>query len=556
MLIEGQRRVGDAWVSELYDDLVPLHSLEAEMSTLGSMILKNEAARDLSRLLDERDFYRPAHKVIFSAMAGLVSRQTPIDLVTLKNELARRENLYDVGGEDYLIQIAEYVPSAANATHYAQIVIDKSTARRIEHAARDILGMVREANDESADDKLARAQALITNACRRMSDGWTGHPFELYDDEMLANLPDMEWLIKNFIPRKGLGMIYGPPGNGKTFVVLDLCCAVAKGNFLFAKEFGIEGPFRVCYCAGEKFHGIPARKAAAQAKWCLTPEEANRFKVCRGVPQLFDRAHPGAAARFIDYMRPKYPSGLELLVIDTLHLATLGANEINGQDVAIELEAVKEIQEALGCSAVPVHHSGAANQRERGHTGWKASVDLMIKVEKVDGSKDRLVVTVEKISEADDNFDLACTIVAVEGHRSRAIEWQGRGTPVAKDLKTDVLRILRDSAGVGLTKTEVFDRLLIEGGKVAAVYQTLNRMAEQGKAISGVEKTALNPSANAKERPGTTKNPYLFRYDSGWIEQKEHRAYKDSDDAEEIIPPPTEQDAPPAEEEYDPFADE
>jgi len=113
------------------EELVPLHSLEAEMSTLGSMMLSERAAEEIVTILEDSDFYRPAHREIFRAIRQLVNNSKPIDGVTLRNELLDREKLGEVGGEDYLIQIAEYVPSAANATHYAQIVLDKSTLRRL-----------------------------------------------------------------------------------------------------------------------------------------------------------------------------------------------------------------------------------------------------------------------------------------------------------------------------------------------------------------------------------------------------------------------------------------
>lgn len=149
------------------EELVPLHSLEAEMSTLGSMILSDRAAEEIVTMLDESDFYRPAHKEVFRAIRQLVNNSRAVDLVTLKNELIAREKLYEVGGEDYLIQIAEYVPSAANATHYAQIVLDKATLRRLETAGRNIVGVVHEADESSADDRVDRAEQLVFEVGRR-----------------------------------------------------------------------------------------------------------------------------------------------------------------------------------------------------------------------------------------------------------------------------------------------------------------------------------------------------------------------------------------------------
>ncbi|HWA83669.1 MAG TPA: replicative DNA helicase, partial [Fimbriimonadaceae bacterium] len=149
------------------EELVPLHSIEMEMSVLGSMILSDRAAEEIVTLLEDGDFYRPAHKEIFRAIRQLVNNSRPIDFVTLKDELIARDKLGQVGGLEYLMQIAEFVPSAANATYYAQVVLDKATLRRLENAGRDIIGAVHEADEASADDKVDRAEQLVFEVGRR-----------------------------------------------------------------------------------------------------------------------------------------------------------------------------------------------------------------------------------------------------------------------------------------------------------------------------------------------------------------------------------------------------
>ena len=107
-------------------DRIPLHSIEAEMSVLGSMLLAQRAAEEIVTILSEDDFFRPAHQVIFRALRQLITSHKEIDIVTLRTELTERAMLNDVGGVDYLLQLAEYVPSAANSKYYAQIVLDKA----------------------------------------------------------------------------------------------------------------------------------------------------------------------------------------------------------------------------------------------------------------------------------------------------------------------------------------------------------------------------------------------------------------------------------------------
>ena len=94
------------------DPRIPLHSIDAEMGVLGSMLLSKRMAEQISSTLQTEQFYRSAHQLIFNAMRQLVSVNKPIDFLTLKDELTARGQLADCGGEDYILQLAEFVPSA------------------------------------------------------------------------------------------------------------------------------------------------------------------------------------------------------------------------------------------------------------------------------------------------------------------------------------------------------------------------------------------------------------------------------------------------------------
>lgn len=140
--------------------LIPLHSIDAEMSALGSMTYGERPAEQVFALLTEDDWYVPAHREVFRAMLQLQRENKAIDLVTLKQELTRRGKLEDIGGEDYLIRMAQAVPSPANATYYGKIVQDNATMRRLEDSAHQIVKMVRDP-DGDADDKVNEAEAIV-----------------------------------------------------------------------------------------------------------------------------------------------------------------------------------------------------------------------------------------------------------------------------------------------------------------------------------------------------------------------------------------------------------
>ncbi len=98
------------------------HNLDAEIATLGSMMIDGAAIERVSEFLAPDDFYREAHHVIYDALIALSGRNEPVDLVTLSEELQRRGKLEEVGGIAYLTTLMDSVPSAANVDYYAQIV--------------------------------------------------------------------------------------------------------------------------------------------------------------------------------------------------------------------------------------------------------------------------------------------------------------------------------------------------------------------------------------------------------------------------------------------------
>lgn len=237
---------------------LPLHNLEAEMSALGSMILKEQAAEQLLGLLDERDFYFPAHREIFRAMQQLSVAFKAIDLVTLRNELESRGKLEAAGGEDYLIQIAESVPSAANAEYYAQILKEKSVLRNLNTAGHEIIKLTQDP-ELDVEDKLNDAENLIFQvgnqrlgqefiSVRSLAKDFVIAMDQLYETgEPVIGTPsgfyDLDDLTTGMYPGE-LTIVAARPSMGKTSLVLRIALNVAmqrKGNVaFFSLEMGAD----------------------------------------------------------------------------------------------------------------------------------------------------------------------------------------------------------------------------------------------------------------------------------------------------------------------------
>src|ERR671922_1493268 len=113
-------------MADVADRTLP-HSLDAEKSVLGAILIHNEAFNHAAELIDAHDFFRDAHRRIFNKMVALSERGDAIDFITLKEELTRSGDLDEVGGPAYIASLADGVPHSVNIEYYARIVKEKST---------------------------------------------------------------------------------------------------------------------------------------------------------------------------------------------------------------------------------------------------------------------------------------------------------------------------------------------------------------------------------------------------------------------------------------------
>lgn len=117
---------------------LPPNNIEAEESLLGAIILDNSTLLDIIEILSPEDFYKPAHQKIFTAITELFSKDEAIDITTLLNILKEKKQLEKIGGGAYLAHLMHEVPVAVNAPHYARIVRDKASLRRLIEKANTI----------------------------------------------------------------------------------------------------------------------------------------------------------------------------------------------------------------------------------------------------------------------------------------------------------------------------------------------------------------------------------------------------------------------------------
>ncbi len=157
------------------------HSLDAERSVLGAILLRNEAFNEAAEVIDADDFYREAHRRIFNKMVALSERNEPIDLVTLREELTRSSELDEIGGAAYITRLVDGVPRSTNVTHYATIVKEKSTRRALINQAQQIV--------ESAFDGDLDTDEVMDDAERRI--------FQVADKRIRSGFVPLSELVRD-----------------------------------------------------------------------------------------------------------------------------------------------------------------------------------------------------------------------------------------------------------------------------------------------------------------------------------------------------------------------
>ena len=120
---------------------IPPQHIESEMALLGAIMLRPDVVHDIADLVFPESFYAEKHRMIFTGMLELFSKNEPIDLLSLSTKLENKNTLQAIGGKSYLTELVQSVPSTANAIYYAELVKNKYLLRRLIEAAEKISEM-------------------------------------------------------------------------------------------------------------------------------------------------------------------------------------------------------------------------------------------------------------------------------------------------------------------------------------------------------------------------------------------------------------------------------
>jgi len=220
---------------------IPPHSIEAEESVIGGILLDNEAFDRIADVVKPDDFYVERHARILSAMASLSDAAMPMDAVTIAERLRQRGDLERIGGVAFLLELSERVPTAANVEHYARIVKEKATIRRLIRASTEIIDRAYDTAVET-DDYVDRAEQAIFEISEQ-----SRHAGPLRIDSLVVQslskidklierkstitgvptgFEDLDRMTAGFQP-SDLVIVAGRPSMGKTAFCLNIAANVA-----------------------------------------------------------------------------------------------------------------------------------------------------------------------------------------------------------------------------------------------------------------------------------------------------------------------------------------
>jgi replicative DNA helicase len=233
---------------------VPPHSVEAEESVLGAMLLSEASISDVLERVRPDDFYKPAHRKIFDAVVSLFGRGEAIDTVTVAEELRRTGRLEEVGGKPHLFHLVNSVPAASNAFYYARIVEETALLRRLIEATQQAAAMAFDSGDDVGEIVDSIEHLILSVAEKRLNDNFS-HIRDLLHEQLervealqekgasITGVPtgfvDLDNLTSG-LQESNLIIVAARPSFGKTSLALNIAQQAATDHNVPVAIFSLE----------------------------------------------------------------------------------------------------------------------------------------------------------------------------------------------------------------------------------------------------------------------------------------------------------------------------
>lgn len=227
--------------SSSQSERVPPQAIEVEQAVLGAMLLQKEAIGKAIEIIDKDCFYRDDHQKIFETLVHLYDENQPVDIITVSEELTSRKQLDKVGGRMYLLELTEKIATTANIEYHCNIVLEKSTLRKLINTSTQIVSQCYDVSEE-VDDLLDQAeQEIFSISEKRIKEGFVPigdllpHTFESIEEYqkkggMITGIPtgffELDYLTGG-LQKSDLIVVASRPSMGKTSFCLTIAEHVA-----------------------------------------------------------------------------------------------------------------------------------------------------------------------------------------------------------------------------------------------------------------------------------------------------------------------------------------
>lgn len=370
------------------DSLTPPHSIEAEQAVLGGLLLDASAWDQVADAINEQDFYRPDHRLIFEAVGALAGAGKPCDVVTVSEQLERTAKLEGAGGLAYLSSLARDTPTAANVRAYADIVRERSLLRQLIKAGTEIASAVFNNEGETARELVDRAEQKVfeiaeqgfrgrqgTVAVRSLLpqvidqiDEWHTNPDKLRG--LPTGFTDFDRITGGLRPGD-LVIVAGRPSMGKTTLAVNMAeyAAVHQGTKASVAIFSMEMPSeQVITRMLSSLGGVPLGSLRSgrisDDDWVRITSATSQLseaKIFIDETPALNPTELRARAR-----RVKREHGLDLVLVDYLQLMTVpGTKENRATEIGEISRGLKVLAKELSVPVIALSQlNRAVEQRE------------------------------------------------------------------------------------------------------------------------------------------------------------------------------------------------
>jgi len=324
---------------------IPPQSIDSEKAVLGSIMLRKEAMQEVEDILIPDSFYVEKHKMIFRAMLDLSMKNEPIDMLSLSSKLKEQKLLEAIGGNQYLAEIVNVVPSSTNVKHYAEIVQKKYILRSLIEAADYVSELAFEEGDDHMDDILDLAEKKIfgvvsspknqkfTSLKDELPEAWTRLEKLHEHKDALRGLPtgfkDLDNILSG-LQKSDLIILAARPSVGKTTLALDIArmSAIAheKSIGIFSLEMSSQQLVDRMLSAESRVNAWNLRTGRLSADKEFSQLRDSLDRLSKAKIYIDDTPGNSIVRMKAVSRRLKAEKGLDLIIVDYLQLMTTSKN--------------------------------------------------------------------------------------------------------------------------------------------------------------------------------------------------------------------------------------